>query len=114
MLDPVLMEIATTLAGKAAGGLYDLVRSVFRGHAEASTELVAADGAQPGSAPVRALATRLAEFEAADPDFAQRLRAEWAVAAVQHADHGGVTNQITGTVTGKVVQARDIHGNISF
>jgi hypothetical protein len=114
MLDPVLMEIAATLAGKAAGGLYDLVRSAFGRHPEAGRELVAVQGAEPDSAPVRALATRLAEFEAADPDFARRLRAEWASVTVAHADHGGVTNQITGNVTGKVVQARDIHGDISF
>jgi hypothetical protein len=110
MFDPVLTEIATTLAGRAAGGLYDLVRSAFRRHPEATGELVAVEGAAPDSAPVRALATRLAEFEAADPEFARGLRAEW---YGQRADHGGVNNKVIGTA-GKVVQARDIHGDISF
>ena len=114
MLDPVLVEIATSLAGKAAGSLYDLVRSAFRGHAGAVRDLVAAEGAEPESAPVRTLATRLAEFEAADPDFARRLRAEWAASvSVQRADHGGVTNLITGQTTGNVVQARDVR-DITF
>jgi hypothetical protein len=113
MVDPTLISIATSLATKAAEGLYDLVRSAFRRHPEATAALDAADGAQPGSAPIEALATRLAEVEVEDPEFGTRLRATWAQVA-QRADHGGVTNQITGTVTGKVVQARDIHGDISF
>lgn len=32
----------------------------------------------------------------------------------QHAESGGVTNQITGNVTGKALQAGDIHGNVTF
>lgn len=113
MVEPILISIATTLATKAAGSLYDLVRSAFRGRPDATTELEAAAGAEPDSAPIHALATRLAQVEAEDPEFASQLRAAWAEVS-QQADHGGVNNQITGSVSGKVVQARDIHGNINF
>jgi hypothetical protein len=111
MVEPILLSIATTLATKAAGSLYDVVRSAFRRHPAAMGELAAAEGAEPDSPPVHALATRLAEFEAESPEFHDALRAAW---SEQHADHGGVNNQITGNVSGKVVQARDIHGDISF
>ncbi len=41
----------------------------------------------------------------------EELRRTW-----QHvsASRGGVVNQVTGNVSGKVVQARDIKGGISF
>jgi hypothetical protein len=32
----------------------------------------------------------------------------------QQADRGGVVNQVSGNVSGKVVQARDIEGGVSF
>jgi hypothetical protein len=116
MVEPILVSIATTLATKAAGSLYDLVRKAFTRHRPAAVaELEAAKDAAPDSAPVRVLAERLAEVSAADPEFASQLRAEWArVDVSQQADNGGVTNSITGSVTGKVVQARDIQGGISF
>jgi glycopeptide antibiotics resistance protein len=115
MVEPLLLSIATTLATKAAGSLYDLVRKAFQRHPDATAALQAADGAAPESASVRALAERLDEVSTQDPEFGRQLRAEWANAGGrQQADNGGVTNQITGTVTGKVVQARDIQGGISF
>ena len=106
MIDPILTSIATTLATKAAGGLYDLVSKVFRRHPQAQLALAAAQGAEPDSAPVHALAERLAEVTAAEPEFDRELR--------ELADHGGVINKVSGNVTGNVVQARDITGNISF
>ncbi|HEX4704418.1 MAG TPA: hypothetical protein VH352_19990 [Pseudonocardiaceae bacterium] len=107
MVDPILISIATTLATKAAGSLYDLVRSAFHRHPKAAAALVAAEDAEPESASVHALAERLAEVEAAEPAFHAKLRAEW-----QRLD--GVTNTISGSVTGNVVQAGDIHGGIKF
>lgn len=106
MVDPVLMSVATELATKAASGLYDLVVARFRRHPDAAKALEAARGAEPDSPPVHALAARLAEVAAAEPDFDAALRA-WA-------DHGGVVNQISGAVVGKAVQARDITGNITM
>ncbi|HEX5401009.1 MAG TPA: hypothetical protein VFX16_01760 [Pseudonocardiaceae bacterium] len=113
MVEPILISIATALATKAAGGLYDLVRAAFRRRPDAAKELEAAVGAEPDSAPIHALATRLAQVEAEDPEFAGQLRATWA-AVSQHAEGDGVTNQISGPVSGRVVQARDITGDINF
>jgi hypothetical protein len=115
MVEPLLMSIATTLATKAAGSLYELVRKAFRHRPSAAAALEAATGAPPESAPVQALAERLAEVSANDPEFGRRLQVEWAKVEVsQQADQGGVNNQVAGPVTGKVLQARDIHGDITF
>jgi hypothetical protein len=112
MVEPFLISIAAELAAKGVGALFEFVRDRFGGHPEAAKALVAAEGAPPDSAPVLALAQRLAEVTAADPDFARQLRVEWTHAEVSQ--RGRVNNSITGNVTGKVVQAGDIHGNISF
>jgi hypothetical protein len=115
MVEPILLSIASTLATKAAGTLYDLVKSVFHRHPKAAAALEAAVDEEPESAAVHALAERLAQVEAAEPEFREQLRSEWTkVAGDQHADHGGVVNQITGNVSGKVVQARDIAGGVSL
>jgi hypothetical protein len=109
MSDTILVEIAAALAAKASESLYDLVRGKFTSRKKALEVLEAADGAAPGSPQVAALAEELATAEADDDQFARQLRAQWAAAA-----SGGVVNQISGTVTGHVIQARDIHGNITF
>ena len=114
MSEPLLISIAAALAGKAATSLFDFVKARFAGRGRAADVLSAAEGADPGSAEVAALADELALAERDDPAFAAGLRAEWAGFAGQRADGGGVANQINGPVTGKVVQARDIEGGISF
>jgi hypothetical protein len=115
MPEPVLVSIAAALAGKAISSLYDMVKKRFANRAEAQAALEAATAAPDDQQAVHALAEQLATEEAADPAFGATLRTEWAKAGVeQHADHGGVTNQVTGDVSGKVLQARDIHGDISF
>jgi hypothetical protein len=108
MGDAVLVEIAAALAAKASGSLYDLVRTKFTGRKKALDALDAADGAAPDSPQVVALARELEMAEAYDEQFAERLHAQWQQIA------GGVVNQINGTVTGTVIQARDIHGNITL
>jgi hypothetical protein len=58
--------------------------------------------------------------DAAEDDlhFAKELEA--AVKEAQKSDRlevenrGSVTNQITGNVSGRVIQARDIHGGVTF
>lgn len=107
MPDVILVEIAAALASKATESLYNLVRDKFKGQKKALEVLAAADGAAPDSPQVVALAEELATAEANDEQFAARLRAEWGQTA-------GVVNKISGTVTGNVVQARDIHGDITF
>jgi hypothetical protein len=108
MPEPILMSIASALATKAVTGLYDLVKKKFSKDPKAVAELEAADPDRPET--ITAVARRLETAELADPEFSSALRGEWA----QQASSGGVTNQITGTVHGKVVQARDIHGDISL
>jgi hypothetical protein len=110
MPEPILTSIATALATKAATGLYELVKQKFSKDPEAAKALESAEAAPGEPEPVKALAERLAAAERDDPEFAEALRTGWA----QHAESGGVINQISGTVHGKVVQARDIHGNITF
>jgi hypothetical protein len=109
--EPILVAIAAALAAKSATSLYDLVRRKFAGRAEAAAALAAAGGAAPGSAEVAALATHHAAEENEDPAFSAELRRAWQQA---DASRGGVVNQVGGNVTGKVVQARDITGNVSF
>ncbi|GAA4550413.1 hypothetical protein [Amycolatopsis samaneae] len=113
MPEPILMAVATALATKAATGLVDLVKKKFSGDKKAVAALEAADADKPET--VTALAERLEAAESADKEFAEELRAEWErVNVQQHAESGGVTNQVSGNVSGKVLQAGDIHGNVSF
>lgn len=112
MPEPILISISAALAAKGATGLYDLVKRKFAKDPAAITTLEAASDAPAGSEPVIALAERLHQTEANDQEFADALRAEWQ--KLPEATRRGVYNQITGNVTGKVVQAGDVHGNISL
>jgi hypothetical protein len=111
MPEPILVSIAAALAAKSVTSLYDLVKRRFAGREEATAALEAASGAAPDSPEVAAVATHLEEASRADPGFAAELRNTWQQV---NAERGGVVNQIHGTVTGKVVQARDIEGGVSF
>jgi hypothetical protein len=115
--DPILVEIAAALAAKAAESLYDLVKGKFARRGKALEALDAAAGAPAGSPRVLALAEELAMAEAYDPAFSEQLRAQWtAIKALTVASPSGdaIVNTISGQVTGNVVQARDIQGNISL
>jgi hypothetical protein len=115
VVEPVLVSIAAALAAKAVTSVYDLVRAKFAGRPAATEVLEAADGAEPGSPEVAALSAELGEAERDDLEFAERLRTLWHTESVeQRAARGGVNNQISGNVSGKVVQARDIEGGITF
>ncbi|WP_410611575.1 hypothetical protein [Amycolatopsis sp. lyj-109] len=113
MPEPVLVSMAAAAAARAVVGLYTLIKAKFADDPDASAVLMAAEGAAEGSPQVRDLADVLEAKQAADPAFGDRLRAEWA-AAGQQAETGGVTNQVSGSVGGNVVQARDIGGDITF
>ncbi len=111
MPEPILVSIAAALAAKSMTSLYDLVKRKFAGHEEATKALEAASGAAPGSPEVAAVAGHLETASGEDPGFAAELRNTWQQVT---AERGGVVNQVHGTVTGKVVQARDIEGGVTF
>lgn len=111
MTDPVLVSIAAALAGKSVASLYELVKRRFAHRGDAAAALERASGAAPDSSEVAALAAHLAAEEAENPAFGVEVRHTWQQVA---ADRGGVVNQITGNVSGKVVQARDIEGGVRF
>ncbi|HEX2134001.1 MAG TPA: hypothetical protein VHH15_20845 [Actinophytocola sp.] len=112
MPEPFLISIAAALTGKAVTGLYEFVRQKFSSDPAATRTLEAAAGADPDSPEVTALGEELARAEAEDPEFATELRTRWRDVSVQQ--RGAVNNQVSGTVSGNVVQARDIQGGISF
>ncbi|MGV9365343.1 hypothetical protein [Amycolatopsis sp. NPDC003731] len=111
MPEPILVSVAAALAAKGATGLYELVKRKFAKDPEATKALEAASIAPADTQPITALAHRLEQAEADDQSFAEELRTEWQKLSITH---GGVHNQVTGNITGKVVQAGDIHGNINF
>ncbi|MGB3444650.1 MAG: hypothetical protein WBA97_38410 [Actinophytocola sp.] len=111
MTDPVFVSIAAALAGKSVTSLYELVRRKFGGKGDAAAALEGVPGASPDSAEVADLAAHLTAAEAGDPAFGLELRHLWQQVA---ATRDGVVNQITGNVSGKVVQARDIKGGVRF
>lgn len=114
MPEPILIAIATALATKAATGVYDLVKKKFSGDKKAIAALEAAQAAPSDETTVKALAERLEVAGQEDAGFAKALRSEWQVD--QHVDHGSVANAVTGNISddATVVQARDIHGGLSF
>jgi hypothetical protein len=120
----LLSRLADGALGEAGKQAWDaLVRLVGR----ARRPEAQAPAAEPGAAltelqghtgdPARAEAARraLEELAAADPEFAAALREWWAGTdrLIREADAGNV-NVIRGDVHGGVVQARDVHGPISF
>ena len=56
MPEPVMVSVAAALAGKAAGSLYEFVRTRIKGRDRAEEALSAVDGATPESTEVAALA----------------------------------------------------------
>lgn len=116
MPEAVLVEIAAALAAKAAESLYDFVRDRFKGRKKALAVLEAADGTAPESSQVLALADELQTAGDYDPAFAEQLLARWAAlqSGATAANAGPVANSVSGTVHGTVIQARDIHGNITL
>lgn len=108
MPEPILVSIAAALAGKAAVGLYELAKRKFAGDPKATAEIDAAVEAPEDPHRIEVLAERLAEAERTDPEFKAALRAEWA-----NYIGADVVNQVRGNV-GKLIQARNIHGNITL
>ncbi|MEV7096163.1 hypothetical protein AB0M80_25255 [Amycolatopsis sp. NPDC051045] len=114
MPEPILISIAAALAAKGATGLYDLVKRKFAKNPTAIAALEAASAAPDDNRPITALAERLYEAEVEDGQFAEALREEWEKLPESRVSQGEVHNTVTGNVTGKVVQLRDVHGNINL
>ncbi|ALG09651.1 hypothetical protein [Kibdelosporangium phytohabitans] len=110
MRQPTSMAISATLAEGKLPAFQHFVRSRIIGHERALAALDAAEGKSADSPEVRVLAAELERIH--DVPFQTELRARWD--SIQHATRSGTVNEISGTVYGKVVQARDIHGDLSF
>ena len=125
MPDQLVLAVATALAAKGAevlfsggrdavGALYRMVRSRFGEGTEESAALEAAVVDPDDYDRQAVLADALARTMAVDPAFDAAVRAEWrSVQARLSVAPGDVTNEFSGTA-GKVVQARDISGDILF
>jgi hypothetical protein len=114
----LLTKMFNSSSEKAGEQLWESLSSVVRrlfGRRSTSVEAVKRLGERPGdNDSIRALAQALVDDSSRDPQAAAQLRhwiasAEETIAADQR-----VTNTVTGDVRGNVLQARDIHGNITF
>lgn len=107
----VLSAVLAATAGEAGTSLWDSLTALVRrwfGNDSAPAGIV---GSRPDAEGVDALAAALTARAAADPAFAEALRG-WS-SQVPTSD---VTNLIGGEayIEGDVVQARDVHGSITF
>ena len=126
MTDPITSSIATVLVAGATAAVTDggraviatlvnAVRERFRRNPSDQDTLDAATRSPNDPAVLRRLAELLDVRMRDDPGFAERLRSLWdGVAAAEATHHDEVTNTVSGPVRGSVVQARDIHGGITF
>jgi hypothetical protein len=114
----LLSKIINSSTEKAGEQLWDSLGSMVRrlfGRQSTSVEAVKRLGERPGDADsIKALAQALVDDSRRDPQAAAQLR-HWLVAAEQtlSADNR-VINTVSGEVRGNVLQARDIHGDITF
>ncbi|MEH1130233.1 hypothetical protein [Micromonospora sp. CPCC 206061] len=120
MPDPLMVAVATAVAGKLAEGISDagrtalaslsrFVRDKMRGDPKGAVALEAAQAQPDNAAIVEWLAIALDEACARDRAFRDELARLWTATR-----DGGVANTISGSVHGPVVQARDVHGDIRF
>ncbi|MFI7026823.1 hypothetical protein ACIBMZ_29320 [Micromonospora sp. NPDC049900] len=125
MDDPFMLTAATTLvawtttnlaesARTAVVDLTEFLRHRFR-HDRASRETLEVAVRRPDLHTARHLAALLAHAARQDPTFNDQFRTRFAhTQAVIAAGPGDVTNTVSGDVSGSTVQARDIHGGVSF
>jgi hypothetical protein len=110
VLTAVLMRVAEGVGGEAG-------QAAWAGLSSLARRALGREPARPPAtdeAGARELAAELLERARRDPEFATELRAWFAEA--ERVGGGNVENVISGDaqVQGPVVQARDIHGSISF
>jgi hypothetical protein len=123
--EDILTAVALALATKAVDGLTEggkvafaaltrLVRERFQRRASARAALAEAEARSPNEARIQSLRDELALTAANDPEFDRELRRLWRYVSTHVATAGGVINNFSGPVRGNVVQARDVHGGMSF
>jgi hypothetical protein len=118
--DPIMMAVASALAGKAAeaavesgksawASLMRLVRTRFARDEAATVALRALEAQPQDPVRVRELALALERINASDAEFRGQLHTLWQSASVElAAQEGGVVNSVSGTVEGHLLQARDV------
>jgi hypothetical protein len=126
MTDPVTTAIATALATKAVNGLTEAGRAAFvalmrlvRRKLSANTHtgvLNEAEAHPTSDTRRRDLADALTHAMVDDPSFSEQLVNLWRQVQESRSGtvQGSVVNIVSGDVDGKLLQARDIHGNVSF
>jgi hypothetical protein len=123
LLATVAVALATkTAEGVVAGGraafeaLARLVRRRFEGRKAAEMALAEGGSSAGKEARIEILRQALIRAVAEDPAFEAELQSHWRelTAHLNLVGGGGVVNSVPGTVEGDVVQARDVHGGISF
>ena len=124
MPDPITIAIATAIAGKTAESLTDqareavteIVHRVRRKFRHRPADLAALDTARanPGSVECTALARSLQQVMLEDPRFGTSIRTLWSQAQMEMmARDNDVVNIFRGRAD-KVVQLRDIHGDLNI
>lgn len=124
MDDPILTAIAVAMSTRAAEGLAEAGREAFASlvrlvrrkaekHRSLRTSLTIERAHSAAGDRVVALRRALADAAAQDAHFDQELRRRWELfhQATLRAD--AVTNTVSGSVDGPVVQARDIFGGVN-
>ncbi|WP_203862727.1 hypothetical protein [Plantactinospora mayteni] len=124
--EDILTAVALTLAAKAVEGLTEggkaafaalarLVKRRFQGHGSSQAALAEAEADPADDTRIQSLREELAQATAEDPTFGHELQRLWRD-LVPHLVAGtdGIVNHFSGSVGGNVVQARDVHGGISF
>jgi hypothetical protein len=125
--EPVMVAVAVALVTKAAEGLSEggkaaftalarLVRRKLRADPVSLSALESTQTQPDDKTRIQRLAEALERAVSKDQAFAEELTRLWNGLSDQQAvaGDGGVTNQVSGPVSGNVVQARDVHGGISF
>jgi hypothetical protein len=119
--DEIMMSIASALAGKAAEATFSAMSGAWRRLLRLAGDRLARDSRGGAAAlesarkhpddavAVGQLAGALEQIVTADTDFAATVRALWAQSRLElSASEGGVVNVSSGTVTGHLIQARDL------
>ena len=125
MADPISMAIATAVASGMAQSLTDQareataallrrIREKFKEQPTAQAALDAARDTPDSAARVSELARALDEAGSDDPEFRSQIRQIWSqISSTTHARDDAVVNTFHGQAQ-KVVQLRDVHGDINI